>query len=73
MNFFICLVFVFSEKFLGIAWIIGVNLKMGIAYATTDIPLTNRAMKKALLLPFWMTGFFHVHWFYYRNAGASSV
>ncbi|WP_342599593.1 DUF3267 domain-containing protein [Psychrobacillus sp. FSL H8-0483] len=34
----------------------GVNLKMGIAYATTSIPLPNRAMKKALLLPFWTTG-----------------
>ena len=34
----------------------GVNLKMGIAYATTNIPLPNHAMKKALLLPFWMTG-----------------
>lgn len=34
----------------------GVNLKMGIAYATTNIPLPNRAMKKALLLPFWTTG-----------------
>lgn len=34
----------------------GVNLKMGIAYATTSIPLPNHAMKKALLLPFWMTG-----------------
>ena len=34
----------------------GVNLKMGVAYATTNIPLPNHAMKKALLLPFWMTG-----------------
>ncbi|MER1958652.1 MAG: DUF3267 domain-containing protein [Solibacillus sp.] len=34
----------------------GVNLKLGIAYATTKQPLTNAAMKKALLLPFWMTG-----------------
>ncbi|WP_205961770.1 DUF3267 domain-containing protein [Psychrobacillus vulpis] len=34
----------------------GVNLKLGIAYATTSIPLPNHAMKKALLLPFWMTG-----------------
>lgn len=34
----------------------GVNLKMGIAYATTNIPLPNHAMKKALLLPFWTTG-----------------
>ncbi|MEI4771019.1 DUF3267 domain-containing protein [Psychrobacillus sp. FJAT-51614] len=34
----------------------GVNLKMGIAYATSNLSLTNSAMKKALLLPFWMTG-----------------
>ncbi|MCM3387571.1 DUF3267 domain-containing protein [Ureibacillus chungkukjangi] len=34
----------------------GVNLKLGIAYATTTQPLTNTAMKKALLLPFWTTG-----------------
>lgn len=34
----------------------GVNLKMGVAYATTTIPIQNSAMKKALLLPFWVTG-----------------
>lgn len=34
----------------------GLNLKLGIAYATTNIPLPNKAMKKALLLPFWVTG-----------------
>ncbi|WP_391206012.1 DUF3267 domain-containing protein [Psychrobacillus sp. L4] len=34
----------------------GLNLKLGIAYATTNIPLPNKAMKKALLLPFWTTG-----------------
>lgn len=34
----------------------GLNHKLGIAYATTNIPLPNKAMKKALLLPFWMTG-----------------
>lgn len=34
----------------------GVNLELGIAYATTDKPLPNHAMKKALLLPFWTTG-----------------
>ncbi|WP_107838697.1 DUF3267 domain-containing protein [Metasolibacillus meyeri] len=34
----------------------GVNLKLGVAYATTVKPLPNRAMKKALLLPFWTTG-----------------
>ncbi|WPK13939.1 DUF3267 domain-containing protein [Lysinibacillus louembei] len=36
----------------------GINLKLGIAYATTVKPLTNSAMKKALLLPFWTTGVF---------------
>ena len=34
----------------------GLNLELGIAYATTDQPLPNHAMKKALLLPFWTTG-----------------
>lgn len=34
----------------------GVNLELGIAYATTDQLLPNHAMKKALLLPFWTTG-----------------
>ena len=33
----------------------GVNLKLGIAYATTSTPVQNHAMKKALLLPFWTT------------------
>ncbi|KGR91861.1 hypothetical protein CD30_02830 [Ureibacillus massiliensis 4400831 = CIP 108448 = CCUG 49529] len=34
----------------------GVNLKLGVAYATTTKPLKNSAMKKALLLPLWTTG-----------------
>ncbi len=34
----------------------GLNLELGIAYATTDQRLPNHAMKKALLLPFWTTG-----------------
>ena len=34
----------------------GINLELGVAYATTAKPLYNHAMKKALLLPFWMTG-----------------
>ncbi len=34
----------------------GLNLKLGVAYATTTKPLRNDAMKKALLLPFWTTG-----------------
>lgn len=35
---------------------VGVNLKMGIAYATTKKPIQNKGMKHALLLPFWTTG-----------------
>lgn len=34
----------------------GVNLKLGVAYATTTKPLFNKDMKKALMLPFWTTG-----------------
>ncbi len=34
----------------------GLNLELGIAYATTEQPLPNHAMKRALLLPFWTTG-----------------
>lgn len=34
----------------------GIDLKKGIAYATTTERLSNAAMKKALLLPFWATG-----------------
>lgn len=36
--------------------VVGVNLKLGIAYATTDKLMTNHAIRKALLLPFWTTG-----------------
>ncbi|ANU14627.1 hypothetical protein B481_1748 [Planococcus halocryophilus Or1] len=35
----------------------GVNLQLGIAYATTNKPIQNHAMRKALLLPFWTTAF----------------
>lgn len=35
---------------------VGMDLKLGIAYATTDKLMTNKAIKKALLLPFWLTG-----------------
>lgn len=35
---------------------VGVDLKLGIAYATTDKLMTNRAIRKAILLPFWLTG-----------------
>lgn len=34
----------------------GINLKMGVAYATTDQLMDNKSIRKALLLPFWMTG-----------------
>ena len=34
----------------------GINLKMGVAYATTTKLIQNKSMKIALLLPFWMTG-----------------
>lgn len=34
----------------------GINVKLGVAYATTSKPLPNHAMKKALMLPFWTTG-----------------
>ncbi len=34
----------------------GINLELGVAYATTTKPLYNHAMKRALLLPFWTTG-----------------
>lgn len=34
----------------------GIDLEKGIAYATTTERLSNAAMKKALLLPFWTTG-----------------
>lgn len=34
---------------------VGLNLDMGVAYATTTEPIPVKAMKNALLLPFWMT------------------
>ncbi len=34
----------------------GLNLKLGIAYATTNELVQNRSMKQVLLLPFWLTG-----------------
>ncbi|OAH53230.1 MULTISPECIES: DUF3267 domain-containing protein [Bacillaceae] len=34
----------------------GINRELGIAYAGTKKVIVNKAMKKALLLPFWMTG-----------------
>ncbi|TWT00614.1 DUF3267 domain-containing protein [Planomicrobium sp. CPCC 101079] len=33
----------------------GVDLKLGIAYATSSMPVQNKAMRKVLLLPFWTT------------------
>lgn len=34
----------------------GVDLQKGMAYATTTEHISNASMKKALLLPFWITG-----------------
>lgn len=34
----------------------GLDLEKGMAYATTTKLIDNHAMKKALLLPFWLTG-----------------
>lgn len=34
----------------------GLDMEKGIAYATTSELVENHAMKKALLLPFWLTG-----------------
>lgn len=34
----------------------GINLELGVAYATTAQPLSNKAMQRSLLLPFWTTG-----------------
>lgn len=34
----------------------GINRELGVAYAGTKKTLRNHAMKKALLLPFWLTG-----------------
>mgnify|MGYP003495290764 CR=1 FL=1 len=46
----------------------GVNLKLGVAYATTTKPLANHAMKKALLLPFWVTGLVPALFGFYFNS-----
>lgn len=35
---------------------VGVNLKLGIAYATTSKLMANHEIRKSLLLPFWLTG-----------------
>lgn len=43
----------------GVAWSslsYGVDMEKGLAYATTSQLVENHAMKKALLLPFWLTG-----------------
>lgn len=36
--------------------VFGINKELGIAYAGTKKTLRNHTMKKALLLPFWLTG-----------------
>lgn len=46
----------------------GINLELGVAYATTDETLPNYAMKKALLLPFWTTGVFPTLVGFYLNS-----
>ncbi|GLC90097.1 DUF3267 domain-containing protein [Lysinibacillus piscis] len=49
----------------------GVDVKAGIAYATTEQPLPNYAMRKALLLPFWATGVLPVIVGFYFNSTAT--
>ena len=34
----------------------GVNLQLGVAYATTSEAVQNKALRKVLILPFWTTG-----------------
>lgn len=34
----------------------GINLQLGVAYATTSEAVQNKAMRKVLILPFWTTG-----------------
>jgi len=34
----------------------GFNMNLGVAYATTSEPIQNKAMKRVLVLPFWLTG-----------------
>lgn len=48
---------------------VGVDLKLGIAYATTDKLMTNKAIRKALLLPFWTTGILPAVIGLYLNSG----
>ncbi|MDN7242576.1 DUF3267 domain-containing protein [Planococcus sp. N028] len=36
----------------------GIDLKLGIAFATTTTPVQNKTMRKVLLLPFWTTAVF---------------
>lgn len=34
----------------------GINMQLGVAYATTSEAVQNKAMRKVLILPFWTTG-----------------
>ena len=34
----------------------GINMQLGVAYATTNEAVQNKAMRKVLILPFWTTG-----------------
>ncbi len=47
----------------------GINRELGVAYAGTKKTLRNKAMKKALLLPFWVTGFVPFVFGIYFNNG----
>lgn len=47
----------------------GMNRELGVAYAGTKKTLRNRAMKKALLLPFWLTGLLPFLIGIYLNSG----
>lgn len=48
---------------------VGVDFKMGTAYATTDKLMTNKAIRKSLLLPFWLTGILPAIIGLYLNSG----
>lgn len=48
----------------------GINRELGVAYAGTKKTLRSHAMKKALLLPFWLTGLLPFLIGIYLNSGA---
>ncbi|AXI00662.1 DUF3267 domain-containing protein [Sporosarcina sp. PTS2304] len=64
------------RMFCGVPWKnmdYGVNLKMGIAYATADQLMDNKGIRQALLLPFWMTGILPAIIALYLNDGVLLV